>query len=647
MKPTLWKRASILAIACLVASLLDAQTGAGVPELSAIERPIEGIIAKYGLPGASFAIARGGKLIYARGFGFADRDRRIPVQPASLFRIGSISKPLTAVTLLKLQEQGKLSLDDKVFDLLSEYKDAIGDQRIRQVTVRQLLHHTAGWDPQRSGDPLFPEYGDIVTAGGSFPPAQNDLIRYWLATPLDDNPGAAYHYSNFGFVLAGRVIEKVTGLSYSEAVRQLVLRPQGITHTRLGRALQGQTAPTEVRYYDSLSRLTTSIFSAAPQQVPEPYGGFSMTLVDSAGGWIASATDLVRLFTGINNSRGSLLQPASFQQFIERPAGLPLEAAWYGLGIQVFAANGGGYALGHDGGIPGTYGVVLSLADSSTFAFLTNTNPGGDDPTDFENDLLAAVLGGIAAVSRWPAGDQFDTFFPAEAPAMALRAETSAASFSSGAVSPGEAVTLFGSGLGPEAGTGLRLENGRVASQLEGVRVYFDDIAAPLLFVQNGQINAVAPFGLADKADTAVMVDNKGVWTASLPVPIVAARPAVFLRGGLAAALNQDGSLHSASNPASRGSVVALYATGLGVFTSPVDDGSVAQSTDPKPAQTPTVTLNGRPVEIQYAGPAPGLVYGVYQINIRIPDDAASGVLPLIIRSGNAASPYGAALAIR
>jgi uncharacterized protein (TIGR03437 family) len=191
------------------------------------------------------------------------------------------------------------------------------------------------------------------------------------------------------------------------------------------------------------------------------------------------------------------------------------------------------------------------------------------------------------------------------------------------------------------------MENGRVASEIAGTHVYFDDVAAPLLFVQNGQINAIAPFGLADKADTAVTVDNGGVWTAPLAIPVAVSRPAAFLVGKLAAALNQDGSVHSAGNPASRGSIVALFVTGLGALTSPVDDGAIAQSAVLNLAQTPTVTLNGRPAEVRYAGPAPGLVYGVYQINIRIPDDAATGVLPLVIRSGGAVSPDGAALAIR
>ena len=319
---------------------------------------------------------------------------------------------------------------------------------------------------------------------------------------------------------------------------------------------------------------------------------------------------------------------------------------WLLIGI-VTAAADGGYILAHDGGIPGTYGLVVSLPGGVTFAFLTNTNPGGDDPSNFENDLTTAVMGGLATVSQWPDGDGFGTFFPADGPAIALSAATSAASFSSGAVSPGELVSLFGSGLGPTAGTGLRLQDGLVASDLAGVRVYFDDAAAPLLFIQDGQINAVSPFSLAAKSDTAVMVDNNGVWSASLPLTVAATHPAAFLSGKLAAALNQDGSVHSASNPATRGSIVMLYVTGLGALTSPIVDGAVAWSTDPKPAQPPTVTLNGRPVRILYLGPAPGLVYGVYQINILIPDDAPSGILPLVIRSGAAVSPDGAALAIR
>ncbi len=626
------RKALFLVLVCLVPGRLDAQTGRGVPELSAAEQSIQSLIGKYRLPGAALAIARGGKLIYARGFGYADLDRRIPVQPAALFRIGSISKPITAVTLLRLQEQHRLNLDDRVFDLLSEYKDVLGDPRMLEISVRQLLHHTAGWDPERSGDPLFPEYGEIAAAGGGFPPAQSDVIRYWLSQPLDDSPGTVYHYSNFGFLLAGRVIEKVTGLSYGEAVRQFVLQPQGITHMRLGRALEGQAAPTEAHYYDSLSRSMVSIYSEVPRTVPAPYGGFSMTLVDSAGGWIASAPDLVRLFTAIDNSRTRLLQKGSFQQFVEHPAGLPHDTSWNGLGIGV-AEAAEGYTLFHNGGIPGTYGLVVSLSGSTTFAFLTNTNPSADDPTAFESDLISTLMEGLAAVDRWPAGDQFPAFYPARAPVPTLRAESNAASQSSGVVSPGEVVSFGGYRLGPGTGAAFWREGGRIASELAGVRVYFDDVAAPLLFVQNRQINAIAPFGLDRKTDTAVTVDNNGVWTAPFSIAVAPANPAVFQCG--------DG------HPAPRGSVVTLYATGLGVLVSPVEDGAIAHSTDPKLAQALTVTLAGRPVEVLYAGPVPGMVYGIFQINIRVPEDSPTGALPLVIRSGDAVSPDGVSLVVR
>lgn len=636
----------LLAI-CLAFGNLQAQTGTVVAELDPIERRLIAVMQKHRLPGASFALARGGKLIYARGFGFADRDRQIPVDPDSLFRTGSIAKPITALTLLKLQEQGKLTLDAKVFDILSEYQTAIRDPRLRQITVRQLLHHTGGWDPETSGDPLFPDHSDIGGAGGSFPPTHQEVIEAWLRQPLDANPGTAYNYSNFGFLLAGRVIAKVFGQPYSEAVRDLVLAPQGITHVRIGRSLEGQVAPNEVRYYDVYSRRSSSIFSVVPQQVALPYGTFSLELADSAGGWIASAPDLVRLLTAANNTRGSLLHPSSFQQFVERPAGLRQESTWYGLGIVVAPASGGVNFI-HNGGIPGTHSLFGSFSDGVAFAFLTNTNPGDGVSAAIDNDVAIALTEGMAAIGRWPDRDQFPSFFPAvTGGGPTLRAAASAASFAAGALSPGELLSLFGTGLGPLRAIGARVENNRVTTELEGIRVYFDGTPAPLLYAQDGQVNVVAPFDLALKADAAITVDNKGLWSAPVVTPVVAARPAAFLREDVAAAINQDGSIHSRMNPALRGSIVSIYVTGLGAGSLRVEDGQVAALTRPGPAQIPTVTLGGRPAAIEYAGPAPGLVFGVWQLNIRIPNDAPGGIVPLAIRIGDMASTTGAALAVR
>jgi uncharacterized protein (TIGR03437 family) len=623
---------------------LPAQTGTPVPELDPVQRRIAAIVDKYRLPGASFALTRQGKLVYARSFGYADREHRTAVEPGSLFRIGSISKPLTALSLVRLQEQGKLSLDTPVFDILREYQPLLGDPRMRRITVRQLLQHTAGWNPRASGDPLFPTHADIVAAGGSFPPTANDLIRVWIRRPLDFDPGTAFAYSNFGYLLAGRVIEQVSGQSYVEAVRTLLLVPEGISRMRLGRTLAAKSAPTEVAYYDVYSRSGTSIFSAAPQTVPLPYGTFSLELADSAGGWLASAIDLVRLLTAVDGSRRQALQAASFQQFVARPGGLEQSQTWYGLGINV-AADNGGYNLVHDGGIPGTHALFGSLASGYAFAFITNTNPGDTNAVAFDNDLAMAVLDGIAAVRQWPAGDQFAEVYPTVALGLEVKGVASGASFAAGPVSPGELVSLFGTGLGPDTGHGSRVEGDRIATDLAGVKVYFNGWKAPMLYAQDGQVNVVAPFELADADEAAVTVEYGGVWTAPLVVRVVRARPALFQRGELAAAINQDGTPHATANPATTGSVVALYATGLGAPALPLADGQIVRAAVPHSPDLPSVTIGGRPARVEYCGAAPGLVAGVWQINVRVPADAPAGQVPVEVTWAGATTR--ALLAIR
>jgi CubicO group peptidase (beta-lactamase class C family) len=114
-------------------------------------------MAKYQIPGAAIAVAREGKLVIARAYGMADRERQTPVQPDSLFRLGSISKTFTAAAILKLAEEGRLDLDAKAFQILDRLRPPAGQSqnpRLQDITVRQLLHHTGGWDRDISGDPI-------------------------------------------------------------------------------------------------------------------------------------------------------------------------------------------------------------------------------------------------------------------------------------------------------------------------------------------------------------------------------------------------------------------------------------------------------------------------------------------------------------
>ena len=135
----------------------NAATGSALPGLEPFDQAMEDLLRKWEIPGASLAVARDGRLLLARGYGFADRDRKLPVLADSVFRMGSISKTITAVAILRLVEDGRLGLDDKVLPLLGEFgprADVMTDQRVRDITIRQLLQHTGGFDRKKSGDPI-------------------------------------------------------------------------------------------------------------------------------------------------------------------------------------------------------------------------------------------------------------------------------------------------------------------------------------------------------------------------------------------------------------------------------------------------------------------------------------------------------------
>jgi len=253
----------------------QAQTGQPAPRLAAFDQLVEGLLQKYDVPGAALAVVKDGRLVLARGYGLADKEQHQPVQPDSLFRIASLSKPFTSVAILTLVERGKLRLEDRAFALLGLGKPS--DPRLEKITIRELLQHAGGWDRETSFDPMFIPFRAAKAVGAPAPASCETVIRYMLTQPLQSDPGTAYRYSNFGYCVLGRVIEKVSGQSYEAYVRSAVLAPIGITRMRIGHTLPGERAPGEVRYYDFPGApLVRSVFPAHPGQVPQPYGGWHM-----------------------------------------------------------------------------------------------------------------------------------------------------------------------------------------------------------------------------------------------------------------------------------------------------------------------------------------------------------------------------------
>jgi CubicO group peptidase (beta-lactamase class C family) len=396
------------------------KTGPNVPGVEAYDNVIPALMTKWNTPGAAVAVAKDGHLLLARGYGYADKENNVPVEPDMLFRIASLTKSITSATILHLVEQGKLRLDDKFVDILrKEYPLPKGaDPRLRKITLRNLLQHSGGWDRDSINYDPMGDPGHIATALGVTAPALcPDIIRYMLAKPLQFDPGTNYVYSNFGYCILGRVIEKVIGKGqpYDEYVKGTVLAPLDIHAMRIGHSLLSGRAPNEVKYYDmGGTGQAPSVFPGGGN-VPSPYGSFSIEAMDSHGGWIASAIDITRLLSGLDGHRGSaFLSPSSMAQMIARPDIPKWKGTdnWYGMGLKV-RPQGGDANWQHTGLLPGTSTLMVRSYNGYCWAVLTNFSAADTDK--FSAELDAAMW---KALGSGLAGSPSDLYaqFPSKTP---------------------------------------------------------------------------------------------------------------------------------------------------------------------------------------------------------------------------------------
>jgi N-acyl-D-amino-acid deacylase len=238
-------------------------SGTPVPGMASYDQIITALMTKYQIPGGAVAVARNGKLVFARGYGYANRSTNELVQPDSAFRIASLSKAITSAAVLLLVQRGRLDLDAKVFDILTNEQPLSGatvvDQRLYNITIRQLLQHAGGWNRDTTFDPMFRPLTVASAAHVASPPSTETIIRYMMAEPLQFAPGTDFNYSNYGYALLGRVIEKVTGKHYETFVHDEVLSLSGAACMHIGHTLQSQPLPKEVKYLRLSRRIADAI----------------------------------------------------------------------------------------------------------------------------------------------------------------------------------------------------------------------------------------------------------------------------------------------------------------------------------------------------------------------------------------------------
>jgi len=336
---------------------------------------------QFNVPGFSVAISRNGQFVYDRGFGIADRKDSVLVSESSLFRIASLSKPITSVAIFTLIENGQLHLNDKVFGpsgvLGTKYGRGFEMPYVSDVTVNHLLTHTAGGWPNDSTDPMFRH--------DSWD--QTKLISWAIETlPLSYPPGQHWAYSNFGYCVLGRIIEQVSGQSYANYVQANVLVPSGIHGMRIAANSMKQRADNEVVYYG--------------QYDEDPYK-MNVTRMDSHGGWIATPSSLVQFLDHLGSpNMPSLLKPDTIHTMVmPSPAYSQSSDAKYARGWMV--RNNGAGNWWHSGSMPGSTTIMVRTATGLCWAALANTRTQPDDEINAALDNLIWQM--VRSVPRWGA----------------------------------------------------------------------------------------------------------------------------------------------------------------------------------------------------------------------------------------------------
>jgi CubicO group peptidase (beta-lactamase class C family) len=380
-------------------------TGTTVSALAGFDNQMKAFMQARGVTAGQLAVTYKGRLVLARGY---STSTALTVQPTSLFRVASLTKSFTAAAIVKLVQDGKLSLSTPVANII-DITPATGltrDPRWSTITLWKLLQHIGGWDRDVSGDPLAKDAIISRTLGVPMELQHADVIKYMAGQKLDFNPGTKVAYSNFGYLLAGRVIEKVTGLPYATYVQQKLLTPLKITRMAQGYTIAKHSGETS---YESQYSVPT-VLDMSGKTVAAPYGSFSMRLHDANGGWISSAPDLVR-WAKMFDAPTSVLNSTSLSKFWSKPStGVNSDGWYYGLGWQVRPVTGGtGRNTWHTGSLPGTFTIVVRTSGGMSWAALFNRR---DDASGKSyGDIDAALWTAANGVKTWPTNDLFPKYF--------------------------------------------------------------------------------------------------------------------------------------------------------------------------------------------------------------------------------------------
>ena len=366
-----------------------------LPTTRRMEQYIERWMSRNAIKGASLAVMRNEQLIYCKGFGWADKEMERKANVGDIYRMASASKLITAVGIMKLIDEGRLTLDSKVFGpegILSHFTE-IKDKRAHNITVRQLLNHTSGFS-RRMGDPMF-RIADVMRWEElDTTPTADELIAFQLGLRLRGAPGGSAQYSNVGYLVLSRVIEQVSGMGYEEYLQEHVLWPAGCYDMHIARNYYKDRYPGEVKYYGHDEERIESYDGSGQMRLRE-YGGNDIRGLQGAGAWVASSVEMMRLVASIDGKPNvpDILSAESVAAMrdIQRKGD-------YALGWARYNASNG--SLIRTGTMSGTCAYIDYRENGISYVFFTNTS--NYRGATFTNSIGRMIRDAMTRVEEWP-----------------------------------------------------------------------------------------------------------------------------------------------------------------------------------------------------------------------------------------------------
>ncbi|QKG79876.1 serine hydrolase domain-containing protein [Tenuifilum thalassicum] len=341
-------------------------------EYSQLNDRLSRFVKRWEVTGATFCITRNGRLIYARSFGWADKEDSLPLEPYHVMRVASVSKLITATAVFKLIESGKLDLGDKVFgkEGILNQPQFLGykDKRVEDITILNLLNHSGGWTT-RWGDHMF--IGDVISKelGKELPLSADDYIVFALSKPLHFQPGSRSSYCNIGYVILQRVIEAISGMDYESYVKAEIFEPLNIHDAHISNNWDSLRFENEVRYYEVPEADSIMAFDGSIRKVPRARGGNDVHVLGAAGGWVISPLSLTRFALAIDGKKSfpDILSAKSIESMRNT-----FNGQFHPLGWRWVHGDG---TLWRSGSMAGTSALVVCQPDGYTFTFVANHSP--------------------------------------------------------------------------------------------------------------------------------------------------------------------------------------------------------------------------------------------------------------------------------